>query len=74
MGVGPLGCSDGAAVGSGCCRQIGMLGLGVGVLGGGVGAGVAGGSVGSGMGGTRGSGKRGSAGAESASERLQPGP
>jgi hypothetical protein len=70
----PEGCSDGANVGSGFWRQIGISGFGVGV-GTGVGRGLGvGGSVGSGFGGTRGSGKRGSPAAESACERFQSGP
>ena len=70
----PEGCSDGAKVGSGFWRQIGMSGFGVGV-GTGVGRGFGvGASVGSGLGGTRGSGKRGSPAAESACERFQSGP
>lgn len=68
------GVSDGAAVGNGDWRQIGMFGFGVGV-GTGVGRGLGvGGRVGSGCGGTRGSGKRGSTAAESACERFQSGP
>ncbi|HEY1867145.1 MAG TPA: hypothetical protein VGG70_02545, partial [Candidatus Cybelea sp.] len=62
-------------VGKGFCRQIGILGFGVGVAGTtglGLGFGV-GGSVGSGWGGTRGSGKCGSPEAESACERFQSG-
>ena len=70
----PEGSSDGVKVGSGCWRQIGMFGFGVGV-GTGVGRGLGvGGGVGSGLGGTRGSGKRGSAAAESDCERFQSGP
>jgi hypothetical protein len=71
---GSIGGVEGGTVGSGCCRQIGMFGLGVGV-GFGVGLGFGGGArVGSGCGGTRGSGKRGSLAAESACERFQSGP
>ncbi|MBV8489680.1 MAG: hypothetical protein JO199_04045 [Candidatus Eremiobacteraeota bacterium] len=68
-----MGVATGVAVGSGCWRQIGTFGLGVGVAatGGAVGWGN---GVGSGRGGTRGSGKRGSGAAESASDRVQFGP
>ena len=68
------GRAEGRNVGSGCCRQIGMFGFGVGVSSG-VGEWVGAGSgVGSGCGGTRGSGKRGSPAAERACERFQSGP
>jgi hypothetical protein len=71
---GSAGVSEGATVGSGFWRQIGMLGFGVGV-GTGVGRGFGvGAKVGSGCGGTRGSGKRGSAAADRACERFQSGP
>lgn len=66
----------GVAVGSGRWRQMGMFGFGVGVAGTygvGVSFGV-GNGVGNGCGGTRGSGKRGSLAADSASERFQSGP
>jgi hypothetical protein len=67
-----VGIAIGATVGSGCCRQTGMFGLGVGVWF--TGAAVSTGFVGSGCGGTRGSGKRGSGTAVSVIERFQSAP
>ncbi|MGB8150153.1 MAG: hypothetical protein WCE97_03055, partial [Candidatus Cybelea sp.] len=73
---GPLDAGDGAKVGNGFWRQIGIFGFGVGVAGAGGGdeAFGAGGNVGSGFGGTRGSGKRGSPAPERDCERFQSGP